>query len=199
MNENERGARQSATDRADSWLNDRVGVLVALAATLMAIGNIKDGNIGQAMARAQAKAVDAWSYYQAKSTKEVIATNTAEQLRFQLDASANPTPLNRQKLEQQIAHYSDEAHRYDREKDEVQKQAEGYEAEYERLNVFDDQFDMAEAAFTVAIAMGGITALTRHRLLLAGAAFMVAAGMLFEVAGFAGWSLHPEWLAKLLG
>jgi hypothetical protein len=198
MNEVDGGKQESASDRANSRMNDWIGVLVALAATLMAIGNIKDGNVGQAMSKAQAKAVDAWSYYQAKSTKQVIAENTAAQLRVQVDTVAT-SGAARQKLEEQAAHYADEARRYDREKDEIKKQAEGFEAEYERLNVFDDQFDMAEAAFTVAIALGGITALTRHKLLLAGATFLVSAGIAFEAAGFAGWNLHPEWLARLLG
>jgi hypothetical protein len=151
------------------------------------------------MTKAQAKAVDAWSYYQAKSTKQVIAENTAAQLRIQIETSPTVPPASRQLLEKQVAHYEDEARRYDREKEEIKKQAEGFEAEYERLNVFDDQFDMAEAAFTVAIALAGITALTKHKLLLAGATFMVAAGFAFEAAGFAGWNLHPDWLAKLLG
>lgn len=41
---------------AESRLNSVVAILVAFAATFMALGNVKDGNIGQAMAQAQAKA-----------------------------------------------------------------------------------------------------------------------------------------------
>src|SRR5262249_56663634 len=57
----------------ESRLNSIIALLVAVAATLMALDNIKDGNIGQAMAQAQAHTVDAWSYYQAKSTKQNLA------------------------------------------------------------------------------------------------------------------------------
>ena len=57
----------------DSRLNSIVAILVALAATLMGLDNIKDGNITQAMAQAQTRAVDAWSFYQAKSTKQNLA------------------------------------------------------------------------------------------------------------------------------
>ena len=46
----------------------------------MALCNVKDGNIVQAMAEAQASSVDAWSYYQAKGTKENLATATREQI-----------------------------------------------------------------------------------------------------------------------
>jgi len=43
-----------------------LGAFVAVAATFMALCNVKDGNIVQAMAQAQANSVDAWAYYQAK-------------------------------------------------------------------------------------------------------------------------------------
>src|SRR6266542_2818865 len=73
---------------AGSRLNSIVAVLVALAATFMALDNIKDGNIGQGMAQAQAKMVDSWSYYQAKSTKENLAQATLDQLLALQDVAA---------------------------------------------------------------------------------------------------------------
>jgi hypothetical protein len=122
----------------------------------------------------------------------------ADQIRTQIETSNNLTPAVREKLNQQIAHYTEEAKRYEKEKDEIKKQAEDFEATYDRLNTFDDQFDMADAAFTIAIALGGITALTRQKAMFIGAAVMVAIGTAFEASGFAGWNLHPDWLAKLL-
>ena len=40
----------------------------------MAICNIKDGNIVQAMSQAQAHGINTWAYFQANSTKQSIAT-----------------------------------------------------------------------------------------------------------------------------
>src|SRR5213075_3034478 len=57
----------------DSRLNAIVATMVALTATFMALCNVKDGNIGQGMAQAQASVVDTWSYFQAKSTKQSLA------------------------------------------------------------------------------------------------------------------------------
>ena len=198
MSEIEDAAKDVIDRSPESKMNAWIGLLVAITATLMAIGNIKDGNVGQAMSQAQAKAVDTWNYYQAKSTKELLAGNIADQIRTQVEISTNLTPDVREKLNGQIAHYTAEASRYGKEKDEIKKQAEGLEATYDQLNVLDDQFDMADAAFTIAIALGGITALTRQKALFIGATLMVAIGTAFEVSGFAGWSLHPDWLAKLL-
>src|SRR5689334_19611163 len=73
------GAVEGAKD-GGSRLNSIIAVAVAIAATLMALDNIKDGNVTQAMAQAQAHAVDAWSYYQAKSTKQNLAEATLDQL-----------------------------------------------------------------------------------------------------------------------
>jgi len=60
---------QDAVAKAhDSTLSTLAAVMVALTATFMALCNVKDGNVTQAMAQARTKAVDQWSYYQAKST-----------------------------------------------------------------------------------------------------------------------------------
>jgi hypothetical protein len=180
-------------------LNSWIAVTVAITATVMAIGNIKDGNIVQAMAQAQAKSVDNWSYYQAKSTKQIMAANMAEQLRTQMTMSPNLTREVRAALDAKAAQYEADAKRYEKEKEEIRQTAESHEKEYNRLNVHDDQFDMAEAFFTVAIALCGVTALTRRRWLFALAVVFACSGLMSEVAGFMEWSFHPEWMAKLLG
>jgi hypothetical protein len=165
----------------------------------MAIGNVKDGNIVQTMAQMQSKSVDSWSYYQAKSTKQLIAANMAEQLRTQMMTGPVLTAEIRAKVDAKVAQYEADARRYEKEKEEIQQTAQNYEKEYERLNVHDDQFDMAESFLTVSIALCGITALTRRRWLFALAVLFAGSGILLEVGGFLRWSFHPEWLAKFLG
>src|ERR1700693_4994629 len=66
-----------------SKINSRVALFVAITATFMALCNVKDGNIVQSMTQAQAHGIDAWSYYQAKSTKQAIAENTLKLLKLQ--------------------------------------------------------------------------------------------------------------------
>lgn len=61
-----------------------------------------------------------------------------------------------------------------------------------------NQFDMAEATLSVAIALAGVTALTRKRWLLGLALLFAAFGGVLGVAGFMGFSLHPDALARLL-
>src|SRR5436190_7673379 len=161
----------------------------------MALDGIKDGNVGQAMAQAQAHAVDAWSYYQAKSTKQNIAEATVDTLQG-LRASAAPAAAA--DLDKRIAAYQAQVARYEKEKNDVKAQAEGYQAEYDRLNLHDDQFDLSDAGFSVAIALFGVTALTRKRWLLGVAGVFLLLGLAFGVAGFMEWSLHPDLLMKWL-
>jgi hypothetical protein len=189
-----------ATEHArESKLNSSVAILVAMTAVMMALCNIKDGNIVQAMTQAQAHGVDAWSYYQSKSTKQHIAENMVETIEMQALVVPNATPAVRTALQQRIVKYRGQARTYAAEKDSIRKVAEGFAAEYDRLNVHDDQFDMADACFSIAIALCGITALTQRRWLWFMAFAAVVFGAIAGLSGFLGWSFHPEWVAKWLG
>lgn len=171
-------------------LNSIIAILVALAATCMALDNVKDGNIGQAMAQAQAKSVDTWSYYQAKSTKQNLAESTLDEL--QTMQSISTVHTNDAIIEKKIADYRALAARYEKEKGEIKAEAEGYQKEYDALNMRDDQFDLSDAAFSLAIALLGITALTRKPWLIYMASAFLAVGVIFGLAGFFNWPLHPD-------
>ncbi len=181
----------------ESRLNSFIALFVAIAATLMALDNIKDGNVGQAMAQAQSHAVDAWSYYQAKSTKQNLAEATVDTLQA-MRATAAPGSSGIAEIDKRIATYQAQVTRYEKEKAEVKTQAEGFQAEYDRLNLHDDQFDLSDAGFSVSIALFGVTALTRKRWLLGVAAVFMIIGLVFGAAGFFEWSLHPDRLMSWL-
>jgi len=187
------------TAGGESPLNNIIALLVAITATFMALCNVKDGNIVQGMAQSQASAVDSWSYYQSKSTKQSVAEGILDQLRVQRELVATTaTPANLAILDREIAAYDARVKRYDHEKADIKKQAEGFQTQYDALNIHDDQFDMSEACLSVAIALLGVTALTKKWWLLAVGALFLACGIAFGLAGFLGWSLHPDFLARLL-
>jgi hypothetical protein len=165
----------------------------------MALCNVKDGNVVQAMAQAQTRAVDQWSYYQAKSTKQAMAENAADLVALQRDTTPNLALEARAALNARVADFQAKALRYDQEKAAIKAEAERLEKEYDTLNTHDDQFDMAEAALTVAIALFGIIILTQRRWMLGLACTFSGFGFLMGMAGFLKWNLHPDWLARLLG
>jgi DNA repair ATPase RecN len=183
----------------ESRLNSLIAVFVALTATFMALNNVKDGNIVQAMQQAQANGVDAWAYYQAKGTKENLAVSAREQIELMRDMTSNPTPEVKALLDKRIAEYTALEKKYAAEKEDIKRQAEGFQKQYDALNVHDDQFDMADAIMSVSLALFGITALTRKRALLGVAIVFASFGTILGLAGFLGWNMHPDWLASLLG
>ena len=170
-------------------LNSKVALFVAITATFMALCNVKDGNVVQAMSQAQAHSLDAWSFYQAKSTKQAIAENGLEMLKVQ------HMPGN----DSLIKKYTDQVVRYDKEKATIKAQAEGYQKEYDDINLFDDQFDMTDALLTISIAMLGITSLTGKKWLLYFSAIVSLIGIILGIAAFMKINLHSGLISKILG
>jgi DNA repair ATPase RecN len=182
----------------ESRLNTAIAALVALTATLMALNNVKDGNIVQNMQQAQANGVDEWAYYQAKGTKQNFAIAAREQLELMRDTTPNATPEVRAMFDKRIAEYTAQEKKYEAEKEDIKRKAEGFQKQYDEFNRHDDQFDAAEALMSVAIAMFGVTALTRKRWLLGVGLVFAVTGETLGLAGFVGWSLHSDWLASVL-
>jgi hypothetical protein len=184
---------EASRDTLNSW----IAILVAVFATFMALGNIKDGNIVQAMSQDQSKAVDQWSYYQAKGMKQNLAESVLDQLQIR-KAEPGLAPQAAALLDKEIAVYTASVQKYTREKEEIKRAAEGAEKDYDRLNVHDDQFDMSEALLSIAIALLGVSALTRSRWLVGFAVLVAAFGVVLGLAGFLGWDIHPDAFAKFL-
>ncbi len=172
-----------------SRINSLVALFVAITATFMALCNVKDGNIVQAMSQAQAHAIDAWSYFQAKSTKQSIAENSLEILKLQ------NTPAGADIIKRYEAQIS----RYEKEKATIKAQAEGFQKEYDDINLFDDQFDMTDALLTISIAMFGITSLTQKKWLLYFSGIVSLIGIILGLAAFMKISLHSDLISKILG
>jgi hypothetical protein len=189
MSELDETIQESVAHAAESKINSIVAVCVAITATFMAICNIKDGNICQAMAQAQAHSIDHWSYFEAKSTKQSIVANTLELLKVQHISGD----------EDVIKKFEDKVAVYEKEKNEIKAQAEGFQQEYDDLNVFDDQFDMTEAMLSISIALFGVTALTQKKWLLFFAGGLSATGVVLGLTAFMHISLHSDFISKILG
>jgi hypothetical protein len=179
-------------------LNSIIAIAVAITATFTALCNVKDGNIVQAMQQAQVSAVDAWAYYQAKGTKLNIAESALDMLRIQRQSDPPPTPEGRALVDEKLNEYAAKIRLYEIEKTDIKRQAQGFQQEYDRLNVHDDQFDMADATMSIAIALFGVTALTQKRRLLYVALAFAGVGAILGLSGFLNLSVHPDFLARLL-
>jgi hypothetical protein len=191
----------SATDAADAAraddkrLNNLVAVTVVLLTVFMAITKTKDDNINQAMTKAKADAVDAWAEYQFSRVKLHVDENGLAQLRL-LETTGT---VDKALAAKQAAEYDADIKKYEGRSKETRAKAEGLEAEYNRLNFRDDQFDMSDVFLSIAVAVSAVAALVDSFALLYFAWGSGTIGLGFGIAGFAGWNFRPEWLAQLLG
>ena len=89
--------------------------------------------------------------------------------------------------------------RQNKETDEVKASAEGYDKEYDRLNVHDDQFDLTDALLAISIALFALTSLTQKAWLYGLALIPTAFGVVFGFAGLFNTGLKAEVLSRLFG
>src|SRR5206468_10141656 len=135
----------------DKRINNLVAITVVVLSVAMGLGNIKDGNIVQAMAQAQANALDRWNEYQATRTKLHIVETARAQL-----AAAAPSAS----VQKTVADFDADTAKYKGESPKLAKAAQGFSDQYGALNVHDDQFDAAEASLATAISIAAVAALT---------------------------------------
>lgn len=183
-------------DKRNSRLNSFVAVSIALLVTFMGVCKVKDDNIVQAMQQAQANKIDNWSWYQARNIREEMLRGMGVQMQTQAAVSG---PEARAALEKQAAKFAALAAAQETKKAKLQTEATGCDKDYNELNFHDDQFDLSDAALSIAIALMAITSLTQKRWLYYAALVPAFFGVLMGMSGFFGWGLHPDWLAKLLG
>lgn len=120
-------------------------------------------------------------------------------LKAQLDMNPGLKPEVHARVEAKIAAQVAAAKKYEAEKEQIRGEAEKAARDYDAMNVHDDQFDLAEACLSVAVALAGVTALTKKRWLFGVAGVFAAFGFLFGLAGFFHWNLHSDLMARILG
>lgn len=179
-------------DRFNNW----VAISVAILATFMAITKIKDDNLVQAMLQAKSDAVDTWSEYQATKIKRHLLEVGRDQ--FQALPHRTTPRSAEAPVDDEVHRYEAQMARYQSEEQELQKKAHDFEAQYDRLNYRDDQFDLSDAFLSVSIAILAMSALTHKKWLLVMAWVMGSLGVIMGLAGMIGWRIHPDAIMRLL-
>jgi len=182
------------TQSENKRLNNLVAVTVVILSVFMAISKVKDDNIVQAMQKAKSESIDAWAEYQSTRVKLHVDENGLHTLRLLETIGADKALAGKQ-----AAEYEADIKKYQGRSVETMAKAKALEAEYDRLNFRDDQFDMSDAFLSIGVALAAVAALAETFWLLAVAWGSGAVGMMFGIAGFVGFKLRPEWLAQLLG
>lgn len=189
------GDSSKQEEQQKNRLNTTVAITVALLATLIGVCKVKDDNIVQAMQQAQAAKIDDWNFYQARNLREEITKATIVQLQLQ---QVTQPPAARSRYIQQIAIYQKLASEQNQKKAALKAAAENDQRTYDRLNYHDDQFDLSDAALSIAISLLAVTSLTQKRALFALALIPTTFGIVMGLAGLLSWNLHPTALTQLL-
>ena len=180
----------------DKRFNRQVAITVVALSIFMGLAGVKDGNIVQAMQQAQSDSVDAWNEYQATKTKlhiDQTALNQARLMALGEDRhAAGAIQAETRRLGTEIAKYQAEV-------PALKAKAEGFSAQYDALNVHDDQFDASDALISIAVSIAAVAALVEIPAALWASWGFGALGVVMGLAGFLGWSLHSAFLSKLLG
>ena len=176
-------------------LNALVAVTIAVLATFMGICKVKDDNIVQAMQQAQADKLDHWNFYQARNIRQEVAMATIEQLKLARLGRSAPDAAA---YDATIARYEKVVAEQSQKKEELKQQATRDQKTYDALNFHDDQFDLSDAALSLAIALLAVTALTHLWWLYWAAWVPIAFGVFMGLSGLLGWAFHPDALVKLL-
>jgi hypothetical protein len=183
------------TDGDDRRLSDLVAITVVILTVFSAISKVKDDNINQAMQKAKSESVDAWAEYQATRIKLHGDENGLAILQLLLPGGS----IDKDLAAKQAAEYQADIKKYEQRSQETMAKAKALEAEYDRLNYHDDQFDMSDAFLSIAVALAAVASLVDAYWLLYVAWGSGAFGVLMGIAGFAGLNLRPEWIAQFLG
>ncbi|WP_162875406.1 DUF4337 family protein [Sphingomonas crusticola] len=164
----------------DKRLNRAVAATVVILSVLMALGNIKDGNIVQNMQAALATQIDTWNEYQATRLKlhmeEIAAAEGGD---------------DRPRAQAALAKYT-------RESIELKAKAQTAKADYDHNGYRDDQFDLSEGFASIALATTAIAALADTWWLLFFGWGAGGLALLFSVAGFAQLPIHPNAIISFL-
>lgn len=187
----EKNDKEDKRDKLNTW----VAITVALLASFMGICKIKDDNIVQAMQMAQADKIDHWAWYQSLHTREDMMANELERLALMqtsapqesVDAFKKQMAATQEKLDKIIAH-----------KEEMKKNAEEDQKNYDALNFRDDQFDLGDAMVAIAISLLALTSLVQKRWLYGLALLPSLGGFVMGMAGLCGLPLHPDFVIRLL-
>lgn len=185
--------------KSEGGLETLVGICVVLLATFMAICSVKGSNIGQKMQQKQVDRNNNWMWYQARNIRQAVYEATADEMSVPWPGETSEGKKSR---EQKSDLYRARAKSQEEKSEKQKADAEQAERDYETLSSKDDQFDLAEAAMALGLAMMGVTVLLKRRWLFVFALVPAVAGVGMGIAGFLGMDTnHPaiKWVLDLLG
>ena len=168
-------------NEADNKFRSRTALTIAFMAMLLAITSLGGGNAAEDIMNNNIHASDTWAFYQAKSIRQTSNRLAADTLEAELLLHQNSlTPEARQEIQSKIEKLKQTAERYESEPDpkepnnplkgegrkQLSARAQDFEAQRDRAQMQDPNFDFAEALFQIAIVLASVAILAMSRMIL---------------------------------
>ena len=192
---------ENAERGADEKFRQRVALLIAFMAMLLAITSLGGGNAAEDIMNNNIEASDTWAFYQAKNIRQTSYRIAAETLESDLQLhAASVTPETQQYVQRKIDQFKETAERYESEPDpqapndplrgegkkELSARAKDFAAQRDRAQLQDPNFDFSEALFQIAIVLASVSILATSRLIMK---VSIAVGILATVLMLNGYFL----------
>jgi hypothetical protein len=152
------------TDQKDKWLKG-IALTTALLAVFAAITTLYLGKYSSRAILQQGLESNQWAYFQAKSIKQ--HTYEIQKQKLELERLCQPMlPKEAQaKYEELLASYEKNIKRYDKEKEEIKKLAEGHSKQKEDAQQRGGNFGYSLIFLQIGIMLSSVSALTRQKYL----------------------------------
>ena len=187
-----------ARESADEKFKSRAALIIAFMAMLLAITSLGGGNAAEDMANNNIHASDTWAFYQAKSIRQTSLRVAADSLEADLRANPNMPADARAYIGKKVEEYRSTAERYEDEPDknapgdplkgegrrQLTARAKDFEAQRDRAQKQDPNFDFSEALFQIAIVLASVAILAGSRMILRVSLAAGAAATLLILNGY---------------
>ena len=162
-------------------LQRRIAVAVAVVAVLMGLATVQSGNVSQAMQLALVRSADYWNWYQSDKIRHEICRYALAQSEVLADTVEADRAA---RLQPRLAEMRSQLKRQREKMEQSRVNAERHDVALQKLSQRDDQLDLAEASFSIAMALLAMASLTLRRWLFRLALTPVFLGMLAGLASF---------------
>jgi hypothetical protein len=155
-------------ERREAWTK-YVSLMIVVLAVVTAMGTLRSGSFGSKVLLNQARASDAWAFYQSKSIKRHLA---------EMEARTGGPTASRDRAQADVI-------RYGAEEGEVKAQAEAFEKNRDDSAKHGPPLAFGIALLQISIAVASVCLITRRRALWAASGALGTVGI-----GYLIWGLY---------
>lgn len=174
-----------AEEKKEKWLG-LVAVTTIVFAVCATLSTFKGGQHSTRAVLSQSKATNQWAYYQAKDMKQYLHELQKDELDLAMmnAAAGKGGEAYAKAVADKTKAYAAKIEKYEAQKEEIKKQAEGYDAAIAQAQAHSGAFGMAIIFLQIAILLSSIAALMKIKPVWYGGLAIGAIGLVYFANGF---------------